>query len=80
MAKPVSIYVDTNDTNKISEARITELVEKHFDLRPRAIIERFGLRKPIFAQVAAYGHFGRTDIDAAGKQPTWQVFCKRKHK
>lgn len=63
VAKPVSIYVDTNGTGKVSETRITELVEKHFDLRPRAIIERFGLRKPIFTQVAAYGHFGRTDIE-----------------
>jgi len=63
VAKPVSIYVETFDTGKIPEDKIVELIEKHFDLRPAAIIENLHLRAPIYKQTAAYGHFGRTDID-----------------
>lgn len=63
IAKPVSILVDTFGTGKISDERIVELVNKHFDLRPAAIINNLDLRKPIYRQLAAYGHFGRTDID-----------------
>ncbi len=63
VAKPVSVLVDTFGTGKISEEKIVELVEKHFDLRPAAIIRDLDLRRPIYRQVAAYGHFGRTDID-----------------
>ena len=63
VAKPVSVLVDTFGTGKISEEKITELVDKHFDLRPAAIIRDLDLRRPIYRQVAAYGHFGRTDID-----------------
>ncbi|MEG0378992.1 MAG: methionine adenosyltransferase, partial [Eubacterium sp.] len=63
VAKPVSIYVDTFGTGKIAEDKIAELVEKHFDLRPAAIIKNLGLRKPIYRQTAAYGHFGRNDLD-----------------
>ncbi len=63
VAKPVSIHVDTFGTGKISDDRIVELIEKHFDLRPAAIIRDLDLRRPIYRQVAAYGHFGRTDID-----------------
>jgi len=63
VAHPVSVMVDTFGTGKISEEKIEELVEKHFDLRPAAIIENLDLRKPIYRQTAAYGHFGRTDID-----------------
>ncbi len=63
VAKPVSVLVDTFGTGKISEEKIVELVEKHFDLRPAAIIRNLDLRRPIYRQVAAYGHFGRTDID-----------------
>ncbi|MBC3803813.1 methionine adenosyltransferase [Acetobacterium fimetarium] len=63
VAKPVSIHVDTFETGKISEDKIIELIEKCFDLRPAAIIKNLGLRAPIYKQTAAYGHFGRTDID-----------------
>ncbi len=63
VARPVSLAVETFGTGKISDDKIVELVEKHFDLRPAAIIKHLGLRKPIFKQTAAYGHFGRTDVD-----------------
>jgi len=63
IAKPVSVLVETFGTNKISEEKIVELVNKHFDLRPSEIIKNLDLRRPIYRQVAAYGHFGRTDID-----------------
>jgi len=63
VAHPVSLAVETFGTGKISDERIVELVEKHFDLRPAAIIQYLDLRKPIFKKTAAYGHFGRTDIE-----------------
>jgi S-adenosylmethionine synthetase len=63
VAHPVSIYVNTHGTGVISDEAITELIEEHFDLRPAAIIKALDLRRPIYAQTAAYGHFGRTDID-----------------
>lgn len=63
VAHPVSILVDTFGTNKIDESKIEDLVNEHFDLRPAAIIKDLDLRKPIYKQVAAYGHFGRDDLD-----------------
>ena len=63
VAKPVSIMVDTFGTGKLSDDRIAEIVEKHFDFRPAAIIRDLDLRRPIYRQTAAYGHFGRTDVD-----------------
>ncbi len=63
VAKPVSILVNTYGTGRISDEEITKLVHENFDLRPAAIIKNFDLRRPIYKQVAAYGHFGRTDID-----------------
>ena len=63
VAKPVSIMVDSFGTGKYSDEKLAEIVEKHFDLRPSAIIKTLDLRRPIYRQVAAYGHFGRTDID-----------------
>ena len=63
VARPVSLSVDTFGTGVIPEHEIEELVRKHFDLRPAAIIEELDLRRPIYRQVAAYGHFGRTDLD-----------------
>ena len=63
VARPVSVMIDTFGTGKVAEAEIAAAVERHFDLRPAAIIERFGLRRPIYAQVAAYGHMGREDLD-----------------
>ncbi|MBQ1215147.1 MAG: methionine adenosyltransferase [Firmicutes bacterium] len=63
VAHPVSVLVETKGTGKIADDKIAELVEKHFDFRPAAIIKELDLRRPIYRQVAAYGHFGRTDID-----------------
>jgi len=63
VAKPVSIMVDTFGTGKIAEEKIVELIKKHFDLRPAGIIRMLDLRRPIYKQTAAYGHFGRTDIE-----------------
>lgn len=63
VARPVSIAVDTFGTGKISDEKIAEIISKEFDLRPAAIIDALDLRKPIYKQTAAYGHFGRTDID-----------------
>ena len=63
VAKPVSFQVDTRGTGMIPDEEIAKLVEKVFDMRPDAIIERLNLRRPIYRQTAAYGHFGRTDVD-----------------
>jgi S-adenosylmethionine synthetase len=63
VANPVSILIDTFGTNHIAEDRIVELVKKNFDLRPSAIIKDLDLRRPIYRQLAAYGHFGRTDLE-----------------
>lgn len=63
VAQPVSVSVETFGTNKVDEEIIEALIKKHFDLRPGAIIKNLELRRPIYAQTAAYGHFGRTDID-----------------
>jgi S-adenosylmethionine synthetase len=63
VARPVSVLVETFGTGKIEESRIAELVKAHFDLRPAAIIHHLDLRRPIYKQTAAYGHFGRPDLD-----------------
>jgi len=63
VAKPVSFQVNTRGTGKIPDEQIAKLVEKVFDMRPDGIIERLNLRRPIYRQTAAYGHFGRTDVD-----------------
>ncbi len=63
VAKPVSIMVDTFGTNKIAEEKIEEAIAKNFDLRPAAIIKDLDLRRPLYKQVASYGHFGRNDLD-----------------
>ena len=63
VAKPTSIQVDTFGTGKLSDTKITEIVRENFDLRPAGIIKMLDLRRPIYKQTAAYGHFGRTDID-----------------
>ncbi|WP_347451191.1 methionine adenosyltransferase [Acetoanaerobium noterae] len=62
VAEPVSVLVDTFGTGVIAEEKISEIISKNFDLRPGAIIRDLGLRRPIFKQTAAYGHFGRTDV------------------
>jgi S-adenosylmethionine synthetase len=63
VAKPVSVLVDTFGTGKKSDAELADIVVKHFDLRPTAIINNLDLRRPIYKQTAAYGHFGRKDVD-----------------
>ena len=63
VAKPTSVNVDCFGTNKIEEEKIMQLILKHFDLRPRAIIENLNLRRPIYRKTASYGHFGRNDED-----------------
>ncbi len=63
VAEPTSVAVETFDTNHIPNERIEELVSEHFDLRPGAIIEDLQLRQPIYRKTAAYGHFGRKDLD-----------------
>ncbi len=68
VAKPVSIAVDTFGTGNYDEEKIVNIIEKVFDLRPEAIINALDLRKPIYKKTAAYGHFGRTDIDLPWEQ------------
>ncbi len=63
VAQPVSINVDTFGTGKVSESKLVEIIRSHFDLRPAGIIKMLDLRRPIYKQTAAYGHFGRTDLD-----------------
>jgi len=67
VAEPVSVYVETFNTGKLPDAEISKLVQEHFDLRPGAIIRDLDLRRPIYQKVAAYGHFGRDDLDL-----TWE--------
>lgn len=68
VAKPVSVMVESFGTGRVSDEKLAEIVEKHFDLRPSAIIRDLDLRRPIYRQVAAYGHFGRTDIELPWEQ------------
>ena len=63
VAHPTSIEVDTFGTGKLSDDRLVEIIREHFDLRPAGIIKMLDLRRPIYEQTAAYGHFGRTDVD-----------------
>ena len=60
VAEPVSVMVDSFGTGKVSDEKLTSLVRKHFDLTPKAIIETLKLRRPIYQDTAAYGHFGRS--------------------
>jgi len=62
-ARPLSVSIETFDTGKVDNQVIIDLINKHFDLRPGAIIQHFDLRRPIYRQTATYGHFGRTDMD-----------------
>ena len=63
VAQPTSVMVDTFGTGKLSDEKITEIVRENFDLRPAGIIKMLDLRRPIYKQTAAYGHFGRLDLD-----------------
>jgi S-adenosylmethionine synthetase len=64
VARPVSLFVETFGTGKVSDEEIMRLINEHFDLRPAGIIQALNLRRPIYQPTAAFGHFGRTDIDA----------------
>jgi S-adenosylmethionine synthetase len=64
VARPLSLFVETFGTGKISDEEIIRLINEHFDLRPAGIIQALNLRRPIYQPTAAFGHFGRTDIDA----------------
>ena len=77
VAKPVSIMVDTFGTGKVSDGKLIELVRKHFDLRPAAIIRDLDLRKPIYRKIAAYGHFGRTDLNLTWERTDKAEILKR---
>jgi S-adenosylmethionine synthetase len=68
-AKPLSVYVDTCGTGKLSNQALLDIVQENFDLSPHGIIKALKLRRPIYAQTAAYGHFGRTDIDLPWEAP-----------
>ena len=71
VAKPVSLMVDTFGTGKIADEKIVELIRAHFDLRPKAIITTLDLLRPIYSRTAAYGHFGRDEVDF-----TWETTDK----
>jgi S-adenosylmethionine synthetase len=68
VAEPLSLNIDTFGTERLDPERIRQLVLECFDLRPGAIIRDLGLRRPIFKQTAAYGHFGRPDLDLPWEQ------------
>ena len=68
VAKPVSVMVDTFGTGKLDDEKIADIVNNVFDLRPSAIIDRLDLRKPIYKNVAAYGHMGREDLGVSWKK------------
>jgi S-adenosylmethionine synthetase len=63
VAHPISVFVNTSGTGKLSDDEILELVKKHFDMRPKAVIEQLQLLRPIYRKTAVFGHFGRDDPD-----------------
>ena len=63
VAQPTSVMVDTFGTGKVSDEKLVDIVRENFDLRPAGIIKMLDLRRPIYRQTAAYGHFGRNDLD-----------------
>jgi S-adenosylmethionine synthetase len=67
VAKPVSVFVDTKGTGKLSDKKLSEIIQKEVDLTPNGIIERLNLRTPIYGKTSAYGHFGRKE-----KTFTWE--------
>ena len=71
VAEPVSVLVETSGTGRVGEAALAKLIREHFDLTPKGIIRHLNLRKPIYRQTAAYGHFGRT-----GASFTWEQIDK----
>ena len=71
IAKPVSLMVSTFGTGKIDDEKIVQLIEKHFDLRPKGIVQSLNLLRPIYTHTASYGHFGRDEPDF-----TWETTDK----
>jgi S-adenosylmethionine synthetase len=71
VAQPTSVMVETYGTGKVSDERLTELVGKHFDLRPKGIVQMLDLLRPIYQKTAAYGHFGRDEPEF-----TWEATDK----
>ena len=63
VAQPTSVMVDTFGTGKLSDEKLVEIIRENFDLRPAGIIKMLDLRRPIYKQTAAYGHFGRNDLN-----------------
>ena len=78
VAQPVSIAIDTFGTGTVSESKLVELVRELFDLRPAGIIKMLDLRRPIYKQTAAYGHFGRTDLDVPWEKTDKAALLKEK--
>jgi len=76
VAQPTSIMVDTFGTSKLREDQLVEMIRKHFDLRPAGIIKMLDLRRPIYKQTAAYGHFGRTDFGRDDLDLPWEKLDK----
>jgi S-adenosylmethionine synthetase len=68
VAHPTSVMVDTFGTGKLSEEKLVEIIRENFDLRPAGIIKMLDLRRPIYRQTAAYGHFGRNDLSLPWEQ------------
>jgi S-adenosylmethionine synthetase len=77
VARPVSVLVDSFGTGKIADDKIAALIEKHFDLRLAAITRDLELRRPLYKQVSAYGHFGRPDIDLPRERTDKAALLKR---
>ena len=79
VAQPTSVMVDTFGTGKVSEEKLVEIVRRHFDLRPAGIIQMLRLRRPIYRETAAYGHFGRNDLtlpwEALDKVEELKQYC-----
>ena len=77
VAQPVSVLVDSFGTGKLDDLQLAEIVRKHFDMRPAAMIEELELRKPVYQQVAAYGHMGRPDLDLSWERTTKAEILKQ---
>jgi S-adenosylmethionine synthetase len=77
VAQPVSIAVDTFSTGRVSEEKLVQLIRRHFDLRPAGIIRMLNMRRPMYRQVAAYGHFGRNDLNLPWEQTDKAELLKR---
>ena len=77
VAQPVSVLVDTFGTGKLDDLKLADIVRKHFDMRPAAMIEELELRKPVYQQVAAYGHMGRPDLDLSWERTAKAAVLKQ---